>query len=171
MTAMIQESTSDFTVSGLERLDPACPCLFIGNHRDIVLDPAFVNYALYSGGHDTVRIAIGDNLLTRDYVADLMRLNKSFIVRRSAKAPRQMLAALQELSALHRGIRYSTSVRSVWIAQREGRAKDGWDRTDPAIIKMLASGEAAQAVTDGACDCAERRAGFDFLRVGSLRCA
>jgi 1-acyl-sn-glycerol-3-phosphate acyltransferase len=137
MTAMIQESTSDFTVSGLERLDPACPCLFIGNHRDIVLDPAFVNYALYSGGHDTVRIAIGDNLLTRDYVADLMRLNKSFIVRRSAKAPRQMLAALQELSAY---IAHSVldERAPVWIAQREGRAKDGWDRTDPAIIKMLA---------------------------------
>ncbi len=137
MAKMIDESTSDFTVSGLERLDPERPFLFIGNHRDIVLDPAFVNYALYSGGHDTVRIAIGDNLLTRDYVADLMRLNKSFIVRRSAKGPRQVLAALQELSAY-----ISHSVLQdrapVWIAQREGRAKDGWDRTDPAIIKMLA---------------------------------
>ncbi len=91
MTAMIEASTTEFTVSGLERLDPARPCLFIGNHRDIALDPAFVNYALYASGWDTVRIAIGDNLLTKDYVADLMRLNKSFIVRRSAKGPRQML--------------------------------------------------------------------------------
>lgn len=137
MTAMIEKSTTDFTVSGLEHLDASQPCLFIGNHRDIVLDPAFVNYALHSGGHETVRIAIGDNLLTRDYVADLMRLNKSFIVRRSAKAPRQMLAALQELSAY---IAHSvlTERAPVWIAQREGRAKDGWDRTDPAIIKMIA---------------------------------
>ncbi len=137
MRSMIEASTTDFTVSGLEHLDPARPCLFIGNHRDIVLDPAFVNYALYTGGRETVRIAIGDNLLTRDYVADLMRLNKSFVVRRSAKGPRQMLAALQELSGY---IAHSVLEEraSVWIAQREGRAKDGWDRTDPAIVKMLA---------------------------------
>mgnify|MGYP003593933261 CR=1 FL=1 len=136
MTAMIEASTTDFTVSGLERLDRARACLFIGNHRDIALDPAFVNYALYANGCDTVRIAIGDNLLTKDYAADLMRLNKSFIVRRSAKGPRQMLAAYQELSGY---IRHSLVEErsSIWIAQREGRAKDGWDRTEPAIIKML----------------------------------
>lgn len=136
MTAMIEKSTSDFTVSGLERLDPGQAHLFIGNHRDIVLDPAFVNYALYSGDHETVRIAIGDNLLTRDYVSDLMRLNKSFIVRRSAKAPRQKLVALQELSA-YIACSIQEDGAPVWIAQREGRAKDGWDRTDPAVIKML----------------------------------
>ncbi|MBP6382089.1 MAG: 1-acyl-sn-glycerol-3-phosphate acyltransferase [Pseudomonadales bacterium] len=136
MTAMIEASTGEFTVSGLERLDPSRACLFIGNHRDIALDPAFVNYALYANGRDTVRIAIGDNLLTKDYAADLMRLNKSFIVRRSTKGPRQMLAALQELSGY---IRHSLLEErsSIWIAQREGRAKDGWDRTEPAIIKML----------------------------------
>jgi hypothetical protein len=136
MRAMIESSTSSFTASGLDGLDPARPCLFIGNHRDIALDPAFVNYALWSNGFDTVRIAIGDNLLTRDYVSDLMRLNKSFIVRRSARGPRQMLAAYQQLSAY---IRHSLlEERSpVWIAQREGRAKDGWDRTEPAIVKML----------------------------------
>jgi glycerol-3-phosphate O-acyltransferase len=136
MSRMIEASTTSFSVSGLGRLDPGMPHLFIGNHRDIALDPAFVNYALYSNGCDTVRIAIGDNLLTKDYVSDLMRLNKSFIVRRSAKGPRQMLAAYQQLSGY---IRHSvTEERSpVWIAQREGRAKDGWDRTEPAIIKML----------------------------------
>ncbi len=136
MSVMIESSTTAFSVSGLERLDPARACLFIGNHRDIALDPAFVNCALYANGRDTVRIAIGDNLLTRDYASDLMRLNKSFIVRRSAKGPRQMLAAYQELSGY---IRHSLLEEhsSIWIAQREGRAKDGWDRTEPAIIKML----------------------------------
>jgi 1-acyl-sn-glycerol-3-phosphate acyltransferase len=136
MSAMIRASTTEFSVSGLDRLDPERACLFIGNHRDIALDPAFVNYALYANGRDTVRIAIGDNLLTRDYVSDLMRLNKSFIVRRSARGPRQMLAAYQELSGY---IRHSLVEErsSIWIAQREGRAKDGWDRTDPVIIKML----------------------------------
>ena len=136
MTRMIRSTTTSFTVSGLDRLDPDRACLFIGNHRDIALDPAFVNYALYFSGRDTVRIAIGDNLLTRDYASELMRLNKSFIVRRSAKGPRQMLAAYRELSdyILHSLI---VEKSSIWIAQREGRAKDGWDRTEPAIVKML----------------------------------
>ena len=148
MTAMIEASTTEFTVSGLERLDPARACLFIGNHRDIALDPAFVNYALYANGRDTVRIAIGDNLLTKDYVSDLMRLNKSFIVRRGAKGPRQMLAALQELSGY---IRHSLLEErsSIWIAQREGRAKDGWDRTEPAIIKMLCISKARETPIAG----------------------
>jgi hypothetical protein len=109
----------------------------MSNHRDIALDPAFVNCALYHNGHSTVRIAIGDNLLTKDYVSDLMRLNKSFIVKRSAKGPRQIFAAYMKLSGY---IRYSIEQEQhpVWIAQREGRAKDGVDRTEPAILKMLA---------------------------------
>jgi len=136
MTAMIESHTSAFTVSGLSNIHSAKANLFIGNHRDIALDPAFLNYALYQNKLDTVRIAIGDNLVTRDYVADLMRLNKSFIVKRSVKGPRQMLAAYKELSDY---IRYSLIDENspVWIAQREGRAKDGWDRTEPAIVKMI----------------------------------
>lgn len=136
MDDMIESSTTGFTVSGLDQLDPAKPYLFMSNHRDIALDPAFVNYALYHNGHDTVRIAIGDNLLTKPYVSDLMRINKSFIVKRSAKGPRQILAAYKLLSAY---IRHSIEVDNspIWIAQREGRAKDGVDRTEPAIVKML----------------------------------
>ncbi|UYG09343.1 1-acyl-sn-glycerol-3-phosphate acyltransferase [Halomonas sp. M4R1S46] len=136
MERMIRTSTTDFRADGLERLDPQAAYLFIGNHRDISLDPAFVNYALYLAGRDTVRIAIGDNLLKKPYVTDLMRLNKSFIVPRSARGKRAMLAAYQKLSAY---IRHSITEdnHSIWMAQREGRAKDGIDRTDPAIVKML----------------------------------
>ncbi|MBB3188966.1 1-acyl-sn-glycerol-3-phosphate acyltransferase [Halomonas cerina] len=136
MQRMIRTSTDDFRVDGLGRLDPGTAYLFIGNHRDIALDPAFVNYALYLAGRDTVRIAIGDNLLKKPYVTDLMRLNKSFIVPRSARGKRAMLAAYQQLSAY---IRHSIleDNHSIWMAQREGRAKNGIDRTDPAIIKML----------------------------------
>ncbi|MDN3556293.1 1-acyl-sn-glycerol-3-phosphate acyltransferase [Halomonas maura] len=136
MERMIRTSTTDFRADGLERLDQQTAYLFIGNHRDISLDPAFVNYALYLAGRDTVRIAIGDNLLKKPYVTDLMRLNKSFIVPRSARGKRAMLAAYQKLSAY---IRHSIieDNHSIWMAQREGRAKDGIDRTDPAIIKML----------------------------------
>lgn len=136
MRHMIATTTDAFEVEGLDKLDPAQAYLFIGNHRDIALDPAFVNFALYQAGRDTVRIAIGDNLLQKPYVTDLMRLNKSFIVPRSAKGKRAMLAAYQALSGY---IRHSITVDNhpVWLAQREGRAKDGIDCADPAIIKML----------------------------------
>lgn len=137
MDGVVEATTTGFTVSGLDELDPVKPYLFMSNHRDISLDPAFVNFALYHNGHDTVRIAIGDNLLTKPFVSDLMRINKSFIVRRSAKGPRQILAAYKLLSSY---IRHSIEedCNPIWIAQREGRAKDGNDRTEPAIIKMLA---------------------------------
>ncbi len=137
MDRMTEDTTTRFTVSGLDVLDSDKPYLFMSNHRDIALDPAFLSYALYHNDHDTVRIAIGDNLLTKPYISDLMRINKSFIVRRSAKGPRQIFAAYKKLSAY---IRHSQEQdnNSIWIAQREGRAKDGIDRTEPAIIKMLA---------------------------------
>lgn len=136
MDKMVEATTSGFTVSGLDQLDPTKTYLFVSNHRDIALDPAFVNYALYLSGYDTVRIAIGDNLLTKPYISDLMRINKSFIVRRSTKGPRQILAAYKLLSTY---IRHSINAdsTSIWIAQREGRAKNGIDRTEPAIIKMF----------------------------------
>ncbi|MFT3929777.1 MAG: 1-acyl-sn-glycerol-3-phosphate acyltransferase [Spongiibacteraceae bacterium] len=136
MDRMIESSTDEFTTSGLANLEAQQPYLFMSNHRDIALDPAFVNYALYHNDRDTVRIAIGDNLLSKPFVADLMRLNKSFIVKRSLKGPRQMLAAYKQLSGY---IRHSidSDHSSIWIAQREGRAKDGLDSTEPAIIKML----------------------------------
>lgn len=137
MTHMIKTTSSQFSVSGTDKLDKQQGHLFCSNHRDIALDPAFVNYALFHNEQGTVRIAIGDNLLTKDYVSDLMRLNKSFIVTRSATGPRQLFAALKNLSAY---IRFSVTEdnHNVWIAQREGRAKDGIDKSEPAIIKMFA---------------------------------
>jgi hypothetical protein len=134
--AMIESSSAGLTVTGLDRLDPHRGYLFVSNHRDIAMDSAFTNYALHSNGYGTLRIAIGDNLLTKSWVADLMRLNKSFIVRRSASGPRELLAASRHLSDY---IRESVERdrANVWIAQREGRAKDGVDRTEPAVIKML----------------------------------
>jgi hypothetical protein len=133
---MIEETTEGLSVSGLEQLDQSRAYLFMSNHRDIAMDPALTNYALVLGGHQTVRIAIGDNLLTKSWVSDLMRLNKSFIVKRSVSGPRELLAASKNLANY---IQFSLQQESasIWIAQREGRAKDGLDRTEPAIIKML----------------------------------
>ncbi|MFT5485084.1 MAG: hypothetical protein ACI9GW_003757 [Halieaceae bacterium] len=136
MERMVAATTDGFSLSGLEELTVGQPYLLISNHRDITMDPAFTSWGLHRNGHTTARIAIGDNLLSRPFVSDLMRLNKSFVVNRSAKAPRQILAALRNLSKY---IRHSLleEHESVWIAQREGRAKDGCDKTEPSIIKML----------------------------------
>lgn len=132
----IERHTDGVTYSGVEQLKPGSAYLFLANHRDIVMDPAFVNYAVYHAGLPTPRIAIGDNLLQRPFVSDLMRLNKSFIVHRSLSGRREKLAAYQLLSAY---INHSIRVdgESIWIAQAEGRAKDGDDRTDSAILKMF----------------------------------
>lgn len=140
MEIMLEKSGASFSFSGLEQLDDDRTYLFMSNHRDIAMDPAFVNLALHRHGRDTVRIAIGDNLLSRPFAADLMRLNKSFIVKRSVTGRREKLAALKTLS---RYIRHSLLVdrACVWIAQREGRAKDGLDRTDTALLKMLVMGK------------------------------
>ncbi|QEI12819.1 1-acyl-sn-glycerol-3-phosphate acyltransferase [Cellvibrio japonicus] len=136
MAAMIKTTTKSLTVSGLEKLDPQQAYLFISNHRDIAMDPAFVNWVLYHNDCNTLRIAIGDNLLTKPYVSDLMRLNKSFIVNRSAKAPREKLKAAKHLSAyIYHSIVNDNA--NIWIAQREGRAKDGCDKTNSAVLGML----------------------------------
>lgn len=132
----INQATDGFSYAGVEQLDPNNSYLFISNHRDIVMDPAYVNYALYLAGHQTPRLAIGDNLLQREFVSDLMRLNKSFIVRRSVSGRREKLEAFTQLSAyINHSIRHDNS--SIWIAQAEGRAKNGNDHTDSAILKMF----------------------------------
>ena len=132
---VILKTTEELTWSVAEPLPKDKPFLLLSNHRDIVMDPALVNYALYQQRLNTARIAIGDNLLGRPYVSDLMRLNKSFIVQRSITGRREKLQALRHLSSY---IRYSIDEHEiVWMAHREGRAKDGDDRTDTAILKML----------------------------------
>jgi hypothetical protein len=136
MTGMLNETTSVVTISGLDTFEHHQSYLFISNHRDIAMDPAFVNWSLFHNDCNTLRIAIGDNLLTKPFVSDLMRLNKCFIVNRSAKAPREKLKAAKHLSAyIHHSIVNEAS--SIWIAQREGRAKDGFDKTNSAVLGMI----------------------------------
>lgn len=132
---VIERSIDRLSVSGLGRLSPNDHYLFISNHRDILMDSSLLNYLLQNAGHDTCRMAVGDNLLSNSLAADLMRLNKSFVVERNVEGARAQYQALSRTSrymqqSLQQGI-------SVWIAQRQGRAKDGFDRTDPALLKML----------------------------------
>ncbi len=137
MQIMLDKTVSTLSVSGLDKLDTGKAYLFISNHRDIAMDPALVNWVLYHNGFTTLRIAIGDNLLTKPYASDLMRLNKSFLVKRSAKARKEKLEAAKHLSHyIHHSIKDDNA--NIWIAQREGRAKDGFDVTNNAIISMFA---------------------------------
>ncbi|PXX91866.1 glycerol acyltransferase [Marinobacter vulgaris] len=132
---LVGNTTSRVTHSGLENLNKHSAHLFISNHRDIVFDPMVVNYLLFMNGFKTTRIAIGDNLLANRVFAEMMRLNKSFVVRRNMTSPREMRDAYIMLSSF---INHSIDTNdSIWIAQREGRAKNGLDFTDPAIIKMF----------------------------------
>ncbi|WP_434362989.1 1-acyl-sn-glycerol-3-phosphate acyltransferase [Parasalinivibrio latis] len=147
MEQAIKHSSDGVTYSGIEKLDPNKAYLFVSNHRDIAMDPALVNWGLHLHNRDTVRIAIGDNLLKKPCATELMRLNKSFIVKRSAKGPREMMKALGLLSSY---IKDSLEEgQSIWIAQKEGRAKDGNDVTDPAILKMFHVNGRAQKIPFG----------------------
>jgi hypothetical protein len=133
---LLKRSVDEFSVHGLEKLDKNKAYLFVSNHRDIVMDPAMLNWALHLNGFETVRIAVGDNLLSKPFSSNLMRLNKSFIVKRGLKGMKERLRAAQQLSKY---IYFSISEEkaNIWIAQREGRAKDGYDLTNSAVIGMF----------------------------------
>lgn len=122
------------TASGIETIQQ--PALFVSNHRDIVMDSALMDLVLFRAGLDSVEIGIGDNLLAAPWIRTLVRINKSFIVQRGLPV-REMPKAFLELSGY---IRHAITKKQtgVWIAQREGRAKDSNDRTQESILKMFA---------------------------------
>lgn len=144
---MIEKNTTEgVELTGLENIDKNRAVLYISNHRDIVLDAAFLCSQLVDNGVDTVEIGIGDNLLIYPWIEDFVRVNKSFIVRRSPGA-KQMLETLQLLSAyIAHTIRDKN--QSVWIAQREGRAKDADDRTQESLLKMFNMGGSSGGVVE-----------------------
>jgi hypothetical protein len=145
---LLKGTVSGFTVSGLDQLDPDGAYLYISNHRDIVMDTGLVNYSVHKAGFDTPEAAVGDNLFTDPLATDLMRLNKSFVIERSVEGKRAVYRALTRTSNY---IRHTLEAdHSVWIAQREGRSKDGFDRTEPALLKMLALAWRKEAENFGA---------------------
>lgn len=127
--------TTGIDLVGIESIDPTKPYLYISNHRDIILDSVLLCAKLIERGIDTVEIAIGDNLLIFPWIEELVRVNKSFIVKRGL-SPRQILESSQLLSEY---IQYTITDKqqSIWLAQREGRAKDANDRTQDSLLKML----------------------------------
>lgn len=134
MKGVIAKLSSGLTIS-YENRENMSKSLCISNHRDIIMDSAFLCIAMVDTIGNTVEIAIGDNLLIRPWIKKLVRVNRSFIVQRSASI-REMLASSKRLSSY---IHYTIAERSqpIWLAQREGRAKDSNDRTQEGLIKML----------------------------------
>lgn len=127
--------TKGIKLEGLDLIDISRSYLFVSNHRDIILDSALLCAKFIERGMDTVEIAIGDNLLIFPWIEELVRVNKSFIVKRGLSA-RQVLESSKLLSEyIHFVI--NEKKQSIWIAQREGRAKDSNDRTQESLLKML----------------------------------
>jgi len=141
LTQLIQKASTGLTsnLSNVLTDQEKSKChTFVSNHRDIVLDSALLCYVLQDNKLTTVEIAIGDNLLIKPWILDLVRVNKSFIVQR-ALTMRQMLLASAKLSKyMHFAI--NEKHENVWIAQREGRAKDSNDRTQESVLKMMSMG-------------------------------
>ncbi len=136
MLRMIINKTSDgLTHTGLDKLDKKKPYLFISNHRDIVLDAAFINYLMFEKGMNTTHIAIGNNLLLYKWIEHAVKLNRAFVVKRNLP-PRELLESSQKVSHYIRKSIVEDNI-SVWIAQREGRTKDGFDKTQVSLLKML----------------------------------
>ena len=126
--------TKGIKLNGLEKIDVSKSYLYISNHRDIILDSAFLCGKFIEKGMNTVEIAIGDNLLISPWIEDLVKVNKSFIVKRGLSA-RHILESSKRLSAYIADT--LSRNQSIWIAQREGRAKDSNDRTQESLLKML----------------------------------
>ncbi len=134
---LIAQTSEGFTVTGFENLEKGKPYLFISNHRDIIMDSALLSYALLENGFGTTEMAIGSNLLIRPWIEDLLKLNKGFVVKRGKDVGfKEQLSNSKELSAY---ITETIAERgaSIWLAQREGRTKDGNDETQLSVLKML----------------------------------
>ncbi|MDE6006578.1 MAG: acyltransferase [Muribaculaceae bacterium] len=135
---LAKTTTAGISLGGVKYYNPALNYVFITNHRDIVLDASFLNLAFMRRGMPTSEVAIGNNLLVFDWINDLVRLNKSFIVKRNTGLREGLLAAKKLSAYIHSAI--LDKHESVWIAQREGRAKDSSDKTQESLVKMLALG-------------------------------
>jgi 1-acyl-sn-glycerol-3-phosphate acyltransferase len=132
---IIEKSSDGLTTSGFEKLEMGESYLFISNHRDILLDTTLLNTALFEHGLVMTASAIGDNLVKKDFLNVLAKMNRNFLVQRGL-TPREMLESSKILSEYISHLLLEES-RSVWIAQREGRTKDGNDATNPGVLKMV----------------------------------
>lgn len=135
MERILETSSDGLTFSGIEKLDPKQSYLYISNHRDILLDTSLLNVVLLSNKMIMTASAIGNNLVQKPFLLDLAKLNRNFIVKRDA-TPRELLMSSKLMSEYIYHLLKEEN-RSVWIAQREGRTKDGNDATHSGVLKMI----------------------------------
>ena len=146
LTKILKQSSDGLSHSGFDKLDKNTPYLYISNHRDIFLDTSLLNYILYEKGLILTASAIGDNLVKMPFLNTLAKINRNFLVLRGL-SPREMLQSSKLLSEYIQEL-LTKENRSVWIAQREGRTKDGNDTTNPGILKMLAMAAEKENLVD-----------------------
>jgi glycerol-3-phosphate O-acyltransferase len=135
---VLEKSSEGLSTSGFETLEKNTSYLFISNHRDIILDTSLLNACLFDHGLVMTASAIGDNLVKKAFMNTLAKMNRNFLVQRGL-SPRELLQS-SKLLAEYIGQLLLRENRSVWIAQREGRTKEGNDATHPGVLKMLAMG-------------------------------
>jgi 1-acyl-sn-glycerol-3-phosphate acyltransferase len=143
---VLEKSSEGLTTSGFEKLEKNSSYLFISNHRDIILDTSLLNASLFDHGLVMTASAIGDNLVKKAFMHNLAKLNRNFLVQRGL-SPRELLES-SKLMSEYIGQLLLRENRSVWIAQREGRTKDGNDATHPGVLKMLAMASDEAKLTD-----------------------
>jgi len=143
---VLEKSSDGLSTSGFEKLEPNTAYLFISNHRDIILDTSLLNVCLHEHGLVMTASAIGDNLVKKDFLKTLSKLNRNFLVQRGLP-PRELLES-SKLMSEYIGQLLLRENRSVWIAQREGRTKDGNDATHSGVLKMLAMASGESSMLD-----------------------
>lgn len=135
---LAKKSTTNLRGDNWDNIDRSKEHLFLSNHRDIVLDAGFLNILRTSQGFDTTEIAIGNNLLIHPWIETLVRINKSFVVKRGLGVREQLVSSKHMSDYIHYAINHKGE--SIWMAQREGRAKNSDDRTQDSLLKMLTLG-------------------------------
>jgi len=135
---VVEKSSEGLSTSGFETLEKNTSYLFISNHRDIILDTSLLNACLFDNGLVMTASAIGDNLVKKAFMNTLAKMNRNFLVQRGL-SPRELLQSSKLLAEYIAQLLLREN-RSVWIAQREGRTKDGNDSTNPGVLKMLTMG-------------------------------
>lgn len=143
---VLERSSEGLYSEGFDNLKPGVSYLFISNHRDIVLDTSIINTILYEKNMVMTASAIGDNLVHKPFLLGLSKLNRNFLVQRNLP-PKEMLESSKMLSGYIRDL-LQNEHRSVWIAQREGRTKDGNDRSQQGVLKMIALAKGDLSVTE-----------------------
>ena len=136
---IMKTTTNGVTIDGLEQLDPTRQYLFISNHRDIVLDAAVLDVLFVQHDFPTCEISFGDNLMVNEFAIQLARCNRMFPIHRTGSKREQYEALIKTSQYIHYAMKHKRA--SIWIAQRNGRTKDGNDRTEQGLIKMFTMGQ------------------------------